>query len=504
MRSIRILPAVLPALAALALLAPSAPMAHAQDAAECSVDVYQPSQLAQAGLTVQRAASAATPEDARKALRDAMKFLNDEKKLASNPVGAGFVRAQVYVLWLHQDDATDVMTNDQLNKSGPKTGTVDLVAAIDSLLKPVEAAGPGCVEQTAQWRQSKPWTDRINKAYQFLGANQLDSAEHYVQRAALLNAESPYVHNALAQVAGSKGDKAAMLTHLKAAIEQAKADTSASMTETRRQMSFQYAQTAQEHALSGAANKDALLDEATDMYLALLKEAPEAKEAAYSFSAASEIIALQQDTAKGREVLAMIGADPAPYDDLTLLLAADMGRLLQRNEDAMKMYEAALAKNPNVRDANYFLAFMQYEKKDGAKMLPLTTKVIELDPSNPDNYLLHAEALKLVATAEKDAAKKAALLKEIEAASAKEGMPHRVTVTQFERRAEGAVIGGVIENRGKAAKSFELVVEFLDKAGTVVETMTAQVANVAPNATGQFQLTATKPGIVAYKYQALK
>jgi tetratricopeptide (TPR) repeat protein len=300
MRSIRIASAVLPALAALSMLATGAAPLTAQDAAECSVNVYEPSQLVQAGLTIQRAASAATPEDAKKALRDAMKFLNDEKRLASNPVGAGFLRAQVYVLWLHQDDATDVMTNDQLNKSGPKTGTVDLVAAIDSLLKPVEAAGPACQEQVVQWRQSKPWTDRINKAYQFLGAGQADSAEYYVQRAALLNSESPYVHNALAQVAGNKGDKDAMLRHLEVAIEQAKDDTSAAMTETRRQMSFQFAQTAQEHAVGGAANKDELLKESMDMYLALLKEAPEAKEAAYAFSAASEIIAMNQDSAKAR------------------------------------------------------------------------------------------------------------------------------------------------------------------------------------------------------------
>lgn len=254
-----------------------------------------------------------------------------------------------------------------------------------------------------------------------------------------------------------------------------------------------------------APNKDELLKEAVDIYMGILSDDPGAREAAFAFSAASEIVGLQQDSARGREILSSISADPAPYDDLTLLLAADMARVFQRNDDAMKLYEAALAKNANVRDANYFLAFMYYEKKDAPKMLALTTKVIELDPSNPDNYLLHSEAIKLAAAAETDAAKKRAMTREAEAAAAMEvSMPHRLHVTQFERRAEGALLRGTIENRAKAAKSYDVVVEFLDAAGTVVETMTANVPSVAVGAAGEFTLTATKPGIVAYRYQALK
>lgn len=503
MRPFRILPAAL-----LTLALASVP-ALAQDAAECSVNVYQPAPLAQAGIVVQRAGGAQSPDEAKKALRDAMKFLNDEKKIASNPNGAAFLRAQIYVLWLHQEGVTDLMTNEALNKSGPKTATVDLVASTDSLLRIVEAQGPACVQATAEWRQSKPWTDRLNMAYQHLGAGQVDSADHYLKRAALLHTESPFVHNAFAQIADKRGDKKAMISHLKTAIAQSATDTA--MVETHRQMQFQYAATLQEHAMTGGADKgpvpekDALLRESVDVYLEILQADPMAKEAAYAFSAASEVVALQQDTVRGREILAMLGNDPAPYDDLTLLLAADMARLLQRNDDAMKMYGAALQKNPNVRDANYFLAFMHYEKKDAAKMLPLTTKVVELDPSNPDNFLLHAEALKLAAAAEKDAAKKAAMLKEAEAAAAKEtSMPHRVIVTQFERRAEGALMSGTIENKGKTAKAYDLAVDFLDKDGTVVESMTVNVPSVAAGGTGQFSVTATKPGIVAYRYKPLQ
>jgi hypothetical protein len=497
MRLLRALPALLLPLAV------AARPAQAQDA-ECPVDVFQPSQLAQAGITIGRAAQAGSGPDAVKALRDAMKYLNDEKRLASNPVGAGFLKGQIYILWLHQDGAQDVMTNDALNAAGPKAGTVDLVAATDSLFKQVEALAPACLAETAQWRQSKPWTDRLNKSYQFLGADMVDSADFYLARAALLYEPSPFVLNARAQIADKRGDKDGLISNLKAAIDLAAEDTS--LAETRRQMMFQYAQSSQMHAMGeGAARKDALLTQAVETFVQLLRDAPDSPEAAYAFSAAAEIVGLTQDTARGREILAPMVADAGPYNDLTLLLAADMARMLDRNEDAMAMYAGALDKNPNIRDASYFLAFMYYEKKDGARMLPLTSKLVEIDPSNPDNYLLQSEALKLAAQSETDAARKAQMLKDAEAAAKLESsMPHQLLVTQFERRQEGALLSGTIANRGKTAKSYTLTMDFLDAQGNILESVTAEVANVAAGELGQFQLQPTAAGIVAYRYKAIQ
>jgi tetratricopeptide (TPR) repeat protein len=496
MRFLRALPALI-----LPLAMASRP-ALAQEA-ECPVDIYQPAQLTQAGISIGRAAQAGSGPDAEKALRDAMKSLSDEKRVASNPVGAGFLKAQVYILWLHQDGVQDVMTNDRLNAGDPKTGTVDLVAAADSLFKQVEALGPSCPEQTAQWRQAKPWTDRINAAYQFLGSDMIDSAEFYAKRASLLYAQSPFILNAMAQIADKKGDKTGLLSNLKGAIALAEGDTS--LAETRRQMMFQYAQSAEAHAMTdGASQKDALLQEALDTYVTLLQEAPAASEAAYAFSAAAQIISLTQDSVRGRELLAPMVATPGEYNDLTLLLAADMARLLNRNDDAMAMYAGALDKNPNIRDATYFLAFMSYEKKDGARMLPLTQKLVELDPSNPDNYLLLSEATKLAAANETDAAKKAQMLKDADAAGKLEAsMPHQLLVTQFERRREGALLSGTVANRGKTPKAYTVTMDFLDTEGNVVESVTAQVPEVAPGAMGQFQMQPTKPGIVAYSYKAI-
>lgn len=493
---------VLPAFSALALATP----VLAQTAAECPVDLYQPNLLAQAGLTIGRAAQMGEAPEAKKVLRDAMKYLQDDKKLAPNPVGTGFLRAQIYVLWMHQTDVGSSLTREELNEKGTKTDRIDLIGAVDSLLKQVEALAPGCAQQTVQWRTAKPWTERINKAYTFLGADAIDSATFYAKQSAQLHANSPFVHNIQAQLAQKAGDTPAMLTHLRAAIIEAEKDTS--IAETQKQMEFQLAQTAAGWALTGgAAEKAALQKEALGLFTKILRASPEGAEGAYAFSSASEIIQLNQDSAAARELLAPMVADPAPYGDLTLLLAADVARAFSRTSDAMAMYAAALAKNPNIRDANYFLAYMYYEAKQPDKMLPLTEKLIEIDPSNGDNYLMRAYAYQLMASAEKDAKKKAELVKMQDELAGKEGVlstQHKLTITRFERRAEGAALSGVVENFTKAAKSFTVKMDFMDAAGNVLETLTAEVAGVKPGDRGTFELTATKAGVVAYKYEALK
>lgn len=477
----------------------------AQDAtAECPVDVFQPSQLTQAGLTIRKAAGAVNPADVAKSLKEAMKYLQDEKRLAGNPIGTGYLRAQIYLLWLHQEGIGDRMTLEALNEKGPKTDTVDLVPAIDSLLRVVEAMGPSCVAETLEWRQSKPWIERINKAYGFLTAGTIDSATYYARRAEMLFSSSPFVYNIKAQLADKAGDKPTMLQQLRLAIPAAAKDTS--LDETRRQLEFQLATNAQQWAnLGGAAQKDALNKEALDLFIKLLREDPSSSDAAYAFSAASEILSIAQDTAGARALLAPMVSEPAPYTDLTLLLGADVARVFSFSGDAMKLYANALEKNPNTRDASYFLSFMYYEAKQAAPMMALTEKLVQIDPSNPDNYLMRAYAIKLTADEEKDAAKKTALLKQMnEFTTIEATMPHKLLVSRFERRAEGALLAGTVENRGKVEKGYTVVMEFMDISGTVVETITTQIAPVKPTETGSFQITATKPGIAAFRYAALK
>ena len=498
MRLSRVLPA-------LVLLAWSTRLVSAQ--AECPVETLTPTALTTVSLSVSKAAqtdSASAP----KILRDAMRGLSDERKYAANLVGGGFLKAQLYVLWMFQPGTPETMTLDELGVVAPKGQggqRVDLVRAADSLLKAVEAAGPACADLTLQWRQSKPWSERINKAYTFLGAGNLDSATYWADRSAMLFGTSPFVYNIYAQLASARGDTPTMMAQLRLAIAEAAKDTS--LADTEKQLRFQLATTAQSYALTdGAAQKAALQAEALDLFRGILATYPGTMDGTYALSAAGEILQMRQDSAATKAFLAPVIADRARYSDLTLLIGAELARATSRNAEAMSLYEGALAKNANIRDANYFLAYLYYEAKQPEKMLPLTERLIAIDPSNGDNYLMRAYAYQLLASGEKDAKKKAEYTRMQDSLAAEEGKlsgAHKVQITRFERKTPGAVLGGAVENLAKVARPFTLTVEFLDATGGVVETMTATVAETASGARGEFQLEPTGAGIVAFRYRPL-
>jgi len=487
------------------LLAAPARLIQAQG--ECPVETLTPAALTTVTLSVNRAVTADSAS-APKALRDAMKGLGDEKKFAANLVGAGFLKAQIYVLWMHQAGTSETMTPEQLGVNVPRGQTsqpIDLARAADSLLAAVEAAGPACAELTLQWRQSKPWTERINKAYTAFGAGNIDSATYWAGRASLLYTSSPFVYNVNAQIANARGDTPTMLAQLRLAVAAAAKDTS--LAETEKQLRFQLASTAQTYAMTGgAAQKTELNTEALALFKGLLEKYPSTMDGTYAFSAASDILQMQQDSGAVRAFLAPLVANPAKYTDLTLLLGAETARAGQRSAEAIALYEGALAKNANIRDANYFLSYLYYEAKQPDKMLPLTDRLIAIDPSNGDNYLMKAYAYSLFAAAEKDAKKKVEYQKLQDSLSAEEGKlaaAHKMQITRFERRAQGAALGGAVENLTKVARPFTVTVEFMDAKGAVLETMTAQVPETAPGARGEFQLEPTTAGIVAFRYRPL-
>lgn len=495
---------VLPAAVLAALALPTVASAQAEG---CSVDLFQPSQLAQATILIQRAAQAPEGEPAAKELRDAGRLLTDDRRFASNPLGLAFARAQVFILWLHQDNPPTELTLQEMNLGRDRDTKIDLVHAADSLLTMVEEQAPGCEVETDRWRRSKPWNDRIGKAYNFLGARQIDSAEVYAKEAFRLDRTSPFIYNAFAQIAVARENTEEVLSNLKKAVELGSRDTS--LTETVQQLRTQYATTLQQKAVSiqDATERNALLLEAGQVFLEVGEADPMGPDGPAYFSSALDIAMITQDQEFLRSILDPMLEDPTPYPDLTLLLGAETSRMLNRPEDAMALYRGALDKNPNIRDAAYFLTFMLIEAKQVGETAPLLDKLTELDPSNPDNYLMKTMAVRQMAEAEQDVPKRRELIKEVEAVMALESaMPHRLLVTRFERGVgeNGARLAGTIENRGKTAKSYTVEVTFMDIDGNYLETVTATTESAAPGATVTFEVQGTQPGTAAWKYAPLK
>ncbi len=490
----------LPALVVAAALATAAPRALSAQA-ECPVDLFTPAQLGQASILINKAAEDPATEEGLKALRDAGRILGDARRFGGNPIGYSMVRAQLFILWMHREDTPAVMTPADLGMGRDRETRIELITTVDSLFTAVETALPDCMADIDRWRQSGPWNQRITAAYRHISAGQLDSAEYFAGQAQILDRRSPFLYNALAQIAAGRDDLPGMLGHLDKAIELAAQDTS--LDETTRQMRTQYASVLQGYAagLPDAAERNRELTRAARIFLELGLATPMAQDGPAFLSQVLDIGMLTSNDTLINDVLTPLLSTPDSFPDISLLLGGETARMKSRTEDAMALYRAALAKNPNIRDANYFLSYLLLEANKPAEALPLTQKLIELDPSNPDNYMMASIAARQTAQAESNAQQKAALTRQADQLGTQESrMPQRVQVLAFERRAEGAKIDGSIENRGRAAKAFTLEISFLDAQGAVVETVTATTAEIAPNGVGEFSATATKPGIVAWKY----
>ncbi len=489
-----------PALAAvLAALTPA--LAAAQAAPECPVDLYQPSQLAQASVFIQRAAGAPEGEAGAKALRDAANFLRDERRFATNPVGLAFAKAQIFVLWMHQETPPTEMTQQELNIGRDRVAKIALIPAADSLLTIVETAHPGCATEIDRWRQSRPWSTRIQAAYRLIGENKVDSAEAMAKEAYVLDRRSPFIYNAFAQIAKARQNYDEMFRQLDRAIELASKDTA--LVETSMQLRTQYASTMQERAMqeTDVAKRNEMLGRAARLYLAVGAANPASTDGPAYYSAALDIAMLTQDQTLIGEIINPLIEDPTPYPDLTLLLGAETMRMVNKQEQAMALYRGALSKNPNIRDANFFLTYMLLEAKKPTETTELLDRLMQLDPGNPDNIMMRAMAVRAVAEAERDTRKRADLIRQVNALTAQESsMPQRVQVTRFERRAEGAVWSGSVENRSNAAKTYTIEVQFLDIEGNTVDTKTVTTGSAPANQSVNFEVTATGAGIAAWKY----
>src|SRR5262252_7131261 len=113
------------------MLAAAAATAGAQQKA-CEIDEGSPNQVVRAMLDLQVAQGASKPDDAAKALRDAVKLLNEGDK-SKNPVGRSFVFGKTLVLWMNQPNmSSGIAPRSALGFTTEPTATFDLIAAIDS------------------------------------------------------------------------------------------------------------------------------------------------------------------------------------------------------------------------------------------------------------------------------------------------------------------------------------------------------------------------------------
>ena len=482
---------------ALALSAASA-AAGAQE--KCDINEGSPYQINSAKIYLGKVQSGKESEKEMH-LKSAVKVLTENPEKIKNQLGRNWMLARAYYEWSQrpQFKGTLMGTRGQFGFTSNTNETVDLVAAMDSALTAVEAEAPGCSTRTLPLRRNMFGT-LFNPAVELFNADITDSAAVLVTRALQVYRASPHAHILLANAAIKKNDPAAAIAQFRLAVSSAGTDTANAKVRRQAMYNMGVIMLNDAEAKKGDEQKAALA-QAKQTLEDYLKEVPGDASAQ---QALARVLTMSGDTAAVASVYAEMVADPARFTDVQLFEAGSGAAMAKRSADAAKLLEAGLAKNPYHRDALYNLSNVYLMQEDAAKMLPVVRRLVEVDPSNPDNWRLLAATFQLQAKTTKDAKLKKAqqdsLLAYLEKSTK---MPVRVTVTGFTHSGANHTLTGAIENLGTAAKSYDLKVEFLDAQGNVVASRTANVGPVEAKARKEFSVQVQQTGIVAYRYAAL-
>jgi tetratricopeptide (TPR) repeat protein len=247
------------------------------------------------------------------------------------------------------------------------------------------------------------------------------------------------------------------------------------------------------------------------------------------------------DTASLRETYKAPLATPATFTYSDLMNAGVCMARADMVPEATKLFQGAYEKSPYHRDALSNLAIMLLREDKHDQSLPLATRLVSVEPNNPENLQLLVLSYAGIAkrardarlgpsrptatgtktkTATKTAPARPAAPRLSQAASdslfkieqaftdsavkmneRKEKLAYKVQLTDFSTSEEKSTVSGNVTNQGTDSKSITVKVDFLDKDGKVVASKTASVGPIAAGASSRFSVTTT-PGtsVAAFRY----
>ena len=493
--------------------------------AACALDANTPKELAVLELQVQRARAATSPTDRQGALRTIIKELDTKpERFAKNPAGFQLRMAQALTLWAAEPGVGYTPTRATLGFVTDPTSTIDLVDALDASYKAIVTALPACDSDVKALRQNDVWLAVTRRALDASNAGELDSAEIYSKRSLKLSAQNPYPHYVLANVANQKKDRAAAIGHWKQVIAEAGTDTSYRELKNNSLYLMSVNQLEAAEAASGA-EQQSIAKEAAASFKQLLEVMPDSPDAPNIMTSWADALKLAGDSASIPTVYADLIANPTAHSDVALSMAAVIATRINRTEDAIKLNEAAIAKNPNARDALRNLAATYFGKDDFQKMFEPSRKLVAIDPNNFDGWMMFAYAYQGLAKGvkmpeiKKGAAPTAAERAAMEKANVErralndstvkymtyaEALPVKVDVASFQRGDKEVTLNLAFEQQAASDGSYEVTVEFLDAAGTVVGTAKNSVGPIKKGESKTVAFKATAEKVAGYRYNALK
>ena len=534
---VRILPAA-------ALLAATATSLSAQNpapspqAAQPVCEASQPggSVGARANLSLQLAMKdqKTNPANAAKQLQAAVKTLENPAK--GEELNRAYMLGSVLALWLNQPNVGYTPKRSVVGFSTNPEATINLPSTIDSLFKVVEASKPGCSYYTAYWRGGQQaYLDMVNNAIAALNADKLDSAQYYATMANTLYSGSPYGSMVLGNIANKKNNNDEAIKRWREAATAAASDTV--YRDVQRQVLGNIASVHMATARDDKTPKDARAEaakKAAEVYNELLAvPGTSGSIATGARQNLQQALLITGDTGSVTKSYSDMLANPTNYDYQALLTSAVAAVRANRNADAAKLFENVLVVNPYNRDALFNLAVTHLNMSQYDKVPPLVTRLVAVDPGNPENYLLAARAYVELAKTRKGAANTATNDTTLTWFNRSQKLPVDVTFTEFSPGDKQLEIAGtVLDRRDKAAqaeqggttqtrsaatraaaakkaapaapamapKAVTLKFEALDKSGAVLGSQSVTTEPLQPGKSAPFRVKIDAANAMAYRY----
>lgn len=514
--------AALRSLSALVLVAGSL----GAQAPKCDLPMQSHPKLLTAGLQFNAVFKpAAKPEDKAKALQTVIRTLTDDVTGYPAPMqpSRNFLLGQAILVWLDQPGTGYTEPRGKLGYTANPTGTQDLAAALDTSWAAIRSVKPECADSLKLYTNGL-WGQLINKAVTFTNSQQLDSAEIYARRSMLFDNKQFYAYNIMSNIALTKDDTTAMIEWFGKTIEVTSGATDTTATKVRDNMILNLAALYSNGAGSAeGARKDSLTKAAVATYKRYLVFYPN------DLTTKLRIMRLAGATLDSVSASRFVDTVLQNVGSVTDAQLTDAGGELTKNKlysAGLRLFEAALKKNPYSRDGLYNSAVALNNLERFDEIRPYFTRLRDIDPNNTGIYSLArniqaARKLAIQTRANKGVRPKAGqsiMLNPAQQAQIRvfndslvyytqliQNMNPTVDVRSFTPGAESTKFGAVVQvPPDKPAASYGLTVEFLDAAGNAVATETVRTKQIAQ---GGFELISAEgkgARIVAFRYKVVK
>jgi len=354
----------------------------------CEVNESRPTSLGRASLAVMTAASAATPDAAKKQLLAAMKQIATVPANTDNPTGKSFVYAKALVLWASQPGIGLIVKRGTIGLTDNPDATIDVAATLDSSFKVVEQAMPECISETSKWRGQKPWVDMVNKAIERLNADDADSAAYAAQRAITLNPFAPYGFVVLANVRQRQQKTSEAFVLYRKSIELSSKDTT--YDDIRRQSLVYLGTLAVDsaEAATDATARKPYIDQARSAFEAILSDKGAGDAASNARQGLCRVAIASGDTGSLRQTYKEPLANPGTFTYADLMNAGVCMARAEMSPEAALLFTGAYEKNPYHRDVLSNLAIVLLRENQHDRALPLAVRLASVEPNNPESLQL--------------------------------------------------------------------------------------------------------------------